>query len=693
MSKKSDQKITQPTTWTQRISSGFVLATALSAVFLSYGIDFIRSYTWTPLQHYYWDQYTERIPYNLDEVGEEKGKYQLLFLERKKEIPKPQKENRADSKKRGTEEATTHTEFEQVYPNQEDIIWGKNGEIEASPSIQSQGWSLITRTATISHHKAYEIMCRQIYGGASRRDLHLWPLILGGTLWLNLFSGFIWLDFQRQKKAMERRVLRGTELVGPAEMEARIKGKSLKIPYFSAVEFWQKLFFMKPKTKWIHFRENDLTEHFLICGDTRQGKSVLMKWLLLQIRQRQERCIIYDPHLEFWEEFAEQNEYLLYPSYIHCPYWDIMDEIRTADDAERLARAFLPSENEINPTFWDTAKMRLLKFLFIRMKIENWGLAGLLKVISDEKKIDELITQYDPALIPLIAENAAPQRAGVFSGVTAVCESLRKLPPDDGRPHFSFRKWAEMGASGWVFIGNQYQDQEILKPVLTAWVQMMCSVLMTGKNRQRTYFFIDELPTLGRMNQLKNAIQQAGKYNIVFVLGFQGRAQLENIYGREAETLMSAPGIRVFLKTKEYTAAEWCAANAGKPEMERQVESITAGEGKDSKNYSLERKTDFLVIPNQFQNLSKRHGFLRYDQYLCEIRFPYPILAKKNSFQPRPETLLLAQSVTIKNELKTISEIDHQELNSRSESENLKTFCGNDPAQSPDDIDEVDFLV
>jgi len=151
--------------------------------------------------------------------------------------------------------------------------------------------------------------------------------------------------------------------------------------------------------------------------------------------------------------------------------------------------------------------------------------------------------------------------------------------------------------------------------------------------------FVDELPTLQRLPALKDAIQESRKYNLRFVLGFQGRSQLEQRYGREAEALMSAPDIRIFLKTSEPRAAEWIAQNIGQPRKEREQVSFNLpliGLGRESLSRHTEERTDYLVYPNEIQTLAEREGYFCYGKYAVKIQFPYP------SFLRRRNTLKVA---------------------------------------------------
>ncbi len=53
------------------------------------------------------------------------------------------------------------------------------------------------------------------------------------------------------------------------------------------------------------------------------------------------------------------------------------------------------------------------------------------------------------------------------------------------------------------------------------------------------------------------------------MLGFQGKAQLEYLYGHLAEVMLSQPATSVWLKTKEPKAGEWVSKFIGKVEVER----------------------------------------------------------------------------------------------------------------------------
>jgi hypothetical protein len=63
--------------------------------------------------------------------------------------------------------------------------------------------------------------------------------------------------------------------------------------------------------------------------------------------------------------------------------------------------------------------------------------------------------------------------------------------------------------------------------------------------------------SLQKLPQLHTAITENRKSRNPLVLGFQGKAQLEVIYGHLAEVMLSQPATKIFLRTTEPNAAEW----------------------------------------------------------------------------------------------------------------------------------------
>jgi hypothetical protein len=516
--------------------------------------------------------------------------------------------------------------------------------------------------------------------------------------WAVLFAVSVWWDNEAQKLRLSRRTLRGTREVSPLDFTHIIRGDGLGIPYLATSRLlpWMK---QKVASCYLSVAATDERRHLMISGDPGTGKSTLIHDFLCQIAERaaqdgatfpnpkfrpnnllllplstdrvsSEDCefttptapkvlpfdpelkkleccaepvIVYDPALEFWQCHGrpERGDVLLHPLFDDCPYWDLADEIQTPLDPKALAMSFIPNKVEGKEKFWDQAPRKILSFLLERMAAERKGTADLLRWLGDPSLIEEMISEFASELSPLIDPKAAPQRSGVLASLNMIAEALKLLPPDDGRARFSFRRWAEKKwtreSRPWVFIGSRPPERDALKPLVSAWLDTAFSKLLVEPGGPKTWVFLDELSSLQRLPKLQTALLEGRKYNVCFVLGFQGRAQLEALYGRVAETLMSAPTIRIFLGTTEPAAARWCAENIGQPELERGTESLTtsAGEGRDSLSTATERRADYLVLPNEIQNLPERTGYLRYKEYLVKFAFGYTEFQDQNIFRER----------------------------------------------------------
>ena len=452
------------------------------------------------------------------------------------------------------------------------------------------------------------------------------------------FSGFTAFIFALllygQNQEQQDKVTKGTRMVTPYAFNRHIKGDGVWIPT-KLERFWYHRLVpgTSPSMVPLKIRQSDEPVHMLISGDSGTGKSALQHTLLLQLAERQsDRVAIYDPSQEFWEQHgnADRGDILLHPLETDCPYWDIVSEIRNPLDAAALAKSFIPDTVEGKVDFWDYAPRQLLTQLFLELKKHNKGTEMLIRWLADPELIFDLVAGTEIEV--LIDKNAHGQRAGVLASLSRISESLKLLPGDDGRrPRFSFTEWCK-SQNSYLFIASKGVGQrEGLRPLISAWLDTLFSRSMEQKGGIPTWCFVDELPTLQRLPSLKTALHEGRKYNLRFVLGFQGRAQIEQLYGRDAETLMSAPSTRIFLRSNEFAAAEWAAKNIGMPEREREIESFTSpfsltGSGKDSVSVRTDKRTDYLVYPNEIQNLPKLSGYLRYDKYAVPINFDYPKL-------------------------------------------------------------------
>lgn len=385
----------------------------------------------------------------------------------------------------------------------------------------------------------------------------------------------------------------------------------------------------------MRIRASDHSSHISIVGDTGTGKSAITHTLIGQIREEgTDAAILYDPSGEYYKHWGNpETDILLYPFAKDSVYWSLTDEITCAADAQALAKSFIPDKADGGDSFWTIAPRKILAFLLMELKRQNRSTTDLIRWIADGEYLTELVS--GTALEPLIDPGAASQRTGVLASLSVISETLELLPPNDGRKVFSFRAWAKE-RKGFIFIPTAGTRERVaMKPLISAMLDTAFNCTMDVVGSKPVWYFADEMFSLAKLPSLETALYEGRKYGNRFCLGFQGRSQLQALYGKSAEAIMSSSTTKIFLRTSEYDAAEWCSKNVGKPERRRAIESFSSSllsNGRDSISLREDLRTDYLVIPNEIQTKPKLSGYLSYDGLAVDFRFPYPNLVERNAF-------------------------------------------------------------
>jgi hypothetical protein len=164
----------------------------------------------------------------------------------------------------------------------------------------------------------------------------------------------------------------------------------------------------------------------------------------------------------------------------------------------------------------------------------------------------------------------------------------------------------------------------VLRPLHSLWIDILVMRLLKRPKpgQKKVWFVIDELASLQRLPQLHTAITESRKSKNPLVLGFQGKAQLEDIYGRLAEVMLSQPATKIFMRTGEPKAAEWISESIGKVEIERLRETKFDG-SRAGKNFTVDRQVEPLVMPSEIAGLDDRHAYLKLGNNVARFVFDF----------------------------------------------------------------------
>jgi hypothetical protein len=459
-----------------------------------------------------------------------------------------------------------------------------------------------------------------VYDDHTLAGVFRWPLLGGASTLVILLGLSVRKDVERLKEMKYGRLLKGPVLVSPKDFNHTVKGDGVG---FQTVDFKQLM----------RIPERAEGQHIELMGDSGTGKSRLIMQLLLQVQERGHSAIVYDPACEFVQRFYDKDrgDIVLNPLDARCPYWGPSEELRRRAEAKAIAASlYQPTTDKKGEFFTETPQKifaHLLTFGPTPQELVEW--------MANPDEIDRRVQNTEMAM--MIAKGAQQQRNGVLASLGLIADSLRMLPRKDRTAHhWNATQWAET-RKGWIFLTSKPSEREALRPLHSLWIDLLVLRLLNEpkESQHPVWFVLDELASLQRLPQLHTALTENRKGKNPLVLGFQGKAQLEFIYGHMAEVMLSQPKTKIFLRITEPKAAEWVSNAIGKVEIERLRETHSTGL-RAGNNFSVERQIEPLVMDSEISGLPDLHAFLKHGNQVARFSFAYnDIPATQPAFLPR----------------------------------------------------------
>jgi len=486
---------------------------------------------------------------------------------------------------------------------------GKTMPFALSTLARTQGYSFPFRgpAQKLADTVLYRWLHDAIYAGTGPVALFFWSYIEGGICLVLMLGFAVPADLRRFRQMKYGRRLRGPLLLTPKEFNRTQKGDGIGIKTTESGRMMR-----------IPTRKE--AQHFQLMGDTGVGKTQLIMQILRQIRDRGESAIIYDPACEYIQRFfdSERGDIVLNPLDDRCPYWGPAHEMASNAEADAIAASLYQPATADKDEFFHQAPAQIFAHL-LKLGPTPHQLAAWM---ASDAELLQRVQGTEMAFY--IDRKAGPQRAGVLSSLGLVAKSFRLLPEkDEKRPMWNARTWSQK-RQGWVFITSRPPERETLRPLHSLWIDLLVMRLLSAPQpgQKSVWFVIDELASLQKLPQLHTAVTENRKSRNPLVLGFQGKAQLEVIYGHLAEVMLSQPATKLFMKTAEPKAAEWISDAIGKVEIERLKETKFDG-SRSGKNFTLDRQVEPLVMGSEISGLDDRHAYLKLGNNVARFAFDY----------------------------------------------------------------------
>ena len=539
---------------------------------------------------------------------------------------------------------------------------GRTVPIGISELATAQGYSWFYRAAEQKLPDAgmHRWLQGAVYGKKGLAELFEGSLI-GGAVCL---AAMLWFaipkDIKRFRQMKYGRVLRGPQMMTPKEFNSeykqsqawmwaktRIKERTpqLAFPQVNRRMFAGKFHLsllrkliptvtkrvVRQPTEGIGFKTTEMkkmmriperkeAQHIQLMGDTGVGKTQLIMQILRQIRDRGDSAIVYDPACEYIQRFynEKRGDIVLNPLDERCPYWGPAQEMGSNAEADAIAASLYSPATDAKDEFFHQTPAQIFAHLLKRGPTPKM----LAEWMANADKLEELVKGTEMTFY--IDKKAGPQRAGVLASLGLVAKSFRLLPEKhQAKTEWNARTWAKE-RRGWIFITSRPPERETLRPLHSLWIDLLVMRLLSAPQpgQRHVWFVIDELASLQKLPQLHTAITENRKSKNPLVLGFQGKAQLEVIYGHLAEVMLSQPATKIYMKTAEPKAAEWISEAIGKVEIERVKETKFDG-SRSGKNFTIDRQIEPLVMGSEITGLDDRHAYLKLGNNVARFDFDY----------------------------------------------------------------------
>ncbi|MEW6772158.1 MAG: type IV secretion system DNA-binding domain-containing protein [Bacillota bacterium] len=359
---------------------------------------------------------------------------------------------------------------------------------------------------------------------------------------------------------------------------------------------------------------------FYISGSTGSGKTVAQKSIMRQVRDANQKMIVYDPAPEFIKEFWRPGDIILNPLDARGAYWEPWAEIRKSYDYKAFAESLI----ELDPkyaSFAQAAQTVLAAMLEKTSSIEELVNASRYGLEDMEKFL-----KGTPAQGVITAANARGSDTvlGMIRQKLSVFNYM--LPPNyalkPGEQAFSIRDWVSNDDDRrWIFLVAPEDQRPLLRPLVTLWFDIVAREIMVLKSnndlpvekRRRIWLMLEELPSLPAIPSLEGLTAKGRKYGAVWVITVQDPGQLNDIYGPErTKAILQNCNTWLVFRANNAETAKMVSAQIGQFEEMEKMTTLSFGveEDKDGASYTSKRALRDAAMPSEIQRLPDLHCFL-----------------------------------------------------------------------------------
>lgn len=360
--------------------------------------------------------------------------------------------------------------------------------------------------------------------------------------------------------------------------------------------------------------------HTLLIGSTGSGKTTVIKNLIKQLRDENQKAIIIDIKGDLIENFYTEKDIILNPLDKRGRNWSIFGETDHLKGFSTIAKSLLPRESKSDPVWSDAARgvVSELASLYVSENLSMNEFADkILK--SDLSTLAKLLQKSSASKI--INEDIEKAALSVLMVLSTYLRPLKLYRNSENC--FSITDWVnDFKQQNFLFISSRADVKEDLNPIITTQVDIAVNALRSLKessNIPKIWLILDEISYFdSSIPSLKDGLATARSYGGCFVLGTQDMSSLVKIYSREtAESIANNCRTKLFMNVAGKETALWCSDSLGDGEIEEWHEGLSYGahEMRDGIQVNQHRIIKKNVLPSELMMLKAGEGYISFSGF------------------------------------------------------------------------------